>query len=149
MRDGEGELFPEFDRDDAIAKLADDIMTEVPDSFKSRLVTAYAHQIPSCSVIFSVKEIKAPPEKTKIIEVSIIYLKPLVLRKQRIFLYIAMVLMLVGIGLIGSVTSTLTSFFTKEKSLTISNDKINMVLKMYDELNDSEKEIFTQTILSR
>lgn len=42
MRDGEGELFPEFDRDDAIAKLADDIMTEVPDSFKSRLVTALA-----------------------------------------------------------------------------------------------------------
>lgn len=62
---------------------------------------------------------------------------------------IAMVLMLVGIGLIGSVTSTLTSFFTKEKSPTISNDKINMVLKMYDELNDIEKEIFTQTILSR
>ena len=62
---------------------------------------------------------------------------------------IAMVLMLVGIGLIGSVTSTLTSFFTKEKSLAISNDKINMVLKMYDELNDSEKESFTQTILSR
>ncbi|MCX4378534.1 MAG: hypothetical protein OSJ61_20535, partial [Lachnospiraceae bacterium] len=32
----------EFDRADAIAKLADDIMTEVPDSFKSRLVTAIA-----------------------------------------------------------------------------------------------------------
>lgn len=51
------------------------------------VVVTNAHQIPSCSVIFSVKEIKAPPEKTKIIEVSIIYLKPLVLRKQRIFLY--------------------------------------------------------------
>lgn len=62
---------------------------------------------------------------------------------------IAIVLMIVGIGLIGSVTSTLTSFFTKEKSLTISNDKINMVLKMYDELNDSEKELFTQTILNK
>ena len=42
IRTGEGEMFPEFDRADAIAKLADDIMTEVPDSFKSRLVTALA-----------------------------------------------------------------------------------------------------------
>lgn len=42
IRTGEGEMFPEFDRTDAIAKLADDIMTEVPDSFKSRLVTALA-----------------------------------------------------------------------------------------------------------
>lgn len=42
LRTGEGEMFPEFDRADAIAKLADDIMTEVPDSFKSRLVTALA-----------------------------------------------------------------------------------------------------------
>ena len=42
LRNGEGEMFPEFDRADAIAKLADDIMTEVPDSFKSRLVTAIA-----------------------------------------------------------------------------------------------------------
>lgn len=42
LRYGEGEMFPEFDRTDAIAKLADDIMTEVPNSFKSRLVTALA-----------------------------------------------------------------------------------------------------------
>ncbi len=42
IRTGEGEMFPEFDRTDAIAKFADDIMTEVPDSFKSRLVTALA-----------------------------------------------------------------------------------------------------------
>ena len=42
LRTGEGEMFPEFDRANAIAKLADDIMTEVPDSFKSRLVTALA-----------------------------------------------------------------------------------------------------------
>lgn len=42
LRTGDGEMFPEFDRADAIAKLADDIMTEVPDSFKSRLVTALA-----------------------------------------------------------------------------------------------------------
>ncbi len=42
LRTGDGEMFPEFDRTDAIAKLADDIMTEVPDSFKSRLVTALA-----------------------------------------------------------------------------------------------------------
>ncbi|MBO5033051.1 MAG: helix-turn-helix transcriptional regulator [Lachnospiraceae bacterium] len=42
IRTGNGEMFPEFDRATAIAKLADDIMTEVPDSFKSRLVTALA-----------------------------------------------------------------------------------------------------------
>lgn len=42
LRTGEGEMFPEFGRADAIAKLADDIMTEVPNSFKSRLVTALA-----------------------------------------------------------------------------------------------------------
>lgn len=42
LRTGEGEMFPEFTRADAIAKLADDIMTEVSDSFKSRLVTALA-----------------------------------------------------------------------------------------------------------
>lgn len=42
LRTGEGEMFPKFERADAIAKLADDIMTEVPDSFKSRLVTALA-----------------------------------------------------------------------------------------------------------
>ncbi len=42
LRTGDGEMFPEFDRANAIAKLADDIMTEVPDSFKSRLVTALA-----------------------------------------------------------------------------------------------------------
>ncbi len=42
LRTGEGEMIPEFSRADAIAKLADDIMTEVPDSFKSRLVTALA-----------------------------------------------------------------------------------------------------------
>lgn len=42
LRTGDGEMFPKFDRADAIAKLADDIMTEVSDSFKSRLVTALA-----------------------------------------------------------------------------------------------------------
>lgn len=42
IRTGDGEMLPEFGRADAIAKLADDIMTEVPDSFKSRLVTALA-----------------------------------------------------------------------------------------------------------
>jgi Predicted transcriptional regulators len=42
LRTGNGEMFPEFSRADAIAKLADDIMTEVSDSFKSRLVTALA-----------------------------------------------------------------------------------------------------------
>ena len=42
LRTDRGDMFPEFSRADAIAKLADDIMTEVPESFKSRLVTALA-----------------------------------------------------------------------------------------------------------
>lgn len=59
---------------------------------------------------------------------------------------IAMVLMIVGIGLIGSVTSTLTSFFIYKKDVTISNDKVNMVLKMYNELNENEKKLFNNII---
>lgn len=42
IRTDNGDMFPEFDRTAAIAKLADVMMTEVPDSFKSRLVTALA-----------------------------------------------------------------------------------------------------------
>lgn len=59
---------------------------------------------------------------------------------------IAMILMIVGIGLIGSVTSTLTSFFMGKRDLTVSNDKVNMVLKMYNELNENEKDLFNKTI---
>lgn len=60
---------------------------------------------------------------------------------------IAIVLMVFGIGLIGSVTSTLTSFFMNAKNNSmVSNDKVTMVLKMYNELNDNEKELFNQSI---
>lgn len=60
---------------------------------------------------------------------------------------IACVLMITGIGLIGSLTSSITSYFmNKNKPYDISNDKINMVLKLYDELNDSEKKEFKSYI---
>lgn len=55
---------------------------------------------------------------------------------------IACILMLVGIGLIGSLTSTITSFFMKGETDEISNDKIKMAILLYEELNDSEKEEF-------
>lgn len=56
---------------------------------------------------------------------------------------IACVLMLVGIGLIGSLTSTITSFFmNKPTNQVASNDRVDMVLKMYNELNDDEKNLF-------
>lgn len=60
---------------------------------------------------------------------------------------VACVLMICGIGLIGSLTSTITSFFINSKNNeTVSNDKVNMVLKLYDELNDSEKKVFKNQI---
>ena len=60
---------------------------------------------------------------------------------------VASILMLVGIGLIGSLTSSITSFFldTKENN-EYSNDKVDMVLAMYDRLSDSEKESFNNQI---
>lgn len=55
---------------------------------------------------------------------------------------IAALLMLVGIGLIGSLTSSITSFFLHEKNATCNNDKVDMVLSLYDKLSEDEKEIF-------
>ena len=49
---------------------------------------------------------------------------------------IACILMIVGVGLIGSLTSTITSYFMKfgsKQETYISNDKVNMVLKLYNE----------------
>lgn len=60
---------------------------------------------------------------------------------------IACILMIVGVGLIGSLTSTITSYFMKfgsKQETYISNDKVNMVLKLYNELNDNEKDIFNK-----
>jgi len=57
---------------------------------------------------------------------------------------IAIILMISGIGLIGSLTSSITAFFMKDDNETVSNDRVDMVLKMYNELNDSEKELFKE-----
>ena len=38
LRAGEGEMFPKFERADAIAKLATQIIAENPNSFKSRFI---------------------------------------------------------------------------------------------------------------
>ena len=53
---------------------------------------------------------------------------------------IATMLMVFGIGLIGSLTSTITSFFLKEEESGYSSDKIDMVMTMYGSLSDSEKD---------
>lgn len=60
---------------------------------------------------------------------------------------VASLLMLVGIGLIGSLTSSITSFFlhpVEEKAF--SSDKVEMVLTMYQSLTDEEKEAFKQEL---
>lgn len=59
---------------------------------------------------------------------------------------IACVLMLSGIGLIGALTSTITSFFMQNSQNTISNDKVQMVYTLYNQLNDAEKELFKESI---
>lgn len=54
---------------------------------------------------------------------------------------IAMILMVVGIGLLGSVTSTLTSFFLRQRNLTIKDGTIEMIqdrLTHFDELSDED-----------
>lgn len=59
---------------------------------------------------------------------------------------IACCLMLVGIGLIGSLTSTITSFFLKDATKKPSSDKVEMVVAMYDMLNDEEKKEFLEVV---
>ena len=56
--------------------------------------------------------------------------------------------MLVGIGLIGSLTSSITSFFlhTDEEPKKFSSDKVEMVLTMYESLSDDEKEAVKQEL---
>jgi hypothetical protein len=57
--------------------------------------------------------------------------------------------MLVGIGLIGSLTSSITSFFLKSRTSDniINNDKIDMCLTLYEKLNEAEKVAFRRIIL--
>lgn len=54
---------------------------------------------------------------------------------------VAVVLMLVGIGLIGSLSSTLTSYFLhpKEKRRPPSSERVEMVMTLYDSLTPEEK----------
>ena len=60
---------------------------------------------------------------------------------------IASILMLVGIGLIGSLTSSITSFFLDTKNdKEINNDKIDIALSVYNKLSDEEKKIFKEQI---
>ena len=59
---------------------------------------------------------------------------------------IACMLMIVGIGLIGSLTSTITSFFLRDQPKDPSSDKVEMVVAMYSLLNDEEKEEFHNNI---
>lgn len=61
---------------------------------------------------------------------------------------IACILMLVGIGLIGSLTSTITTFFMRTPNTLpdINDDKIQMVKILYDELSDDEKDAFKKII---
>lgn len=57
---------------------------------------------------------------------------------------IACILMLCGIGLVGALTSTITTYFLADNSNQeeISSDKVHMALSLYDELNDMEKSEF-------
>ena len=60
---------------------------------------------------------------------------------------IASILMLVGIGLIGSLTSSITSFFLdNKKEQECNNDKIDIALSVYEKLTDKEKELFKEHI---
>lgn len=59
---------------------------------------------------------------------------------------IAALLMLIGIGLIGSLTSTITSFFLRPEKEEIDDDKVAMVKAMYDILSNQEKNQFIKII---
>lgn len=62
---------------------------------------------------------------------------------------IACVLMIVGIGLVGSLTSTITTYFINKPdadTAETNNEKVTMVLTLYDQLNDSEKAKFLDIV---
>ncbi|MCD7773886.1 MAG: potassium channel family protein [Ruminococcus sp.] len=60
---------------------------------------------------------------------------------------IACVLMLVGIGLIGSLTSSITSYFINgETKHKCDSEKVDMVLTLYEKLSDEEKQLFVTCI---
>ena len=56
---------------------------------------------------------------------------------------VAVVLMLVGIGLIGALSSSITSFFLHpRKTRAPSSDRVEMVTLLYDSLTEEEKQAF-------
>ena len=59
---------------------------------------------------------------------------------------IACLLMFLGIGIIGSLTSTISAYFASDNPHSISNDKIKMVMVLYNELSDDEKDEFKKSI---
>ena len=60
---------------------------------------------------------------------------------------VASFLMLVGIGLIGSLTSTITSFFLQnQSSYACDSEKVDMVIALYDKLSNGEQELFRKMI---
>lgn len=63
---------------------------------------------------------------------------------------IASILMLCGIGLVGSLTSSITTFFLNDNKNKSEDDvnieKIEMVITLYDKLSDKEKNIFKNKI---
>lgn len=55
---------------------------------------------------------------------------------------VAILLMLVGIGLIGSLTSSITTFFlTSKEKKEPSSERVDLVYKMYQELSQEEQEM--------
>ena len=64
---------------------------------------------------------------------------------------VACVLMVVGIGLVGSLTSAITSYFIhkpKIDSTDVNSEKVEMVLMLYNRLNDAEKANFIDQVTS-
>lgn len=59
---------------------------------------------------------------------------------------IACILMITGIGLIGSLTSSITTYFMSGNNNTASNGRVDFVIKMYNELNEQEKEEFKNNL---
>ena len=59
---------------------------------------------------------------------------------------IAAILMIIGIGLIGSLTSTITTYFINAGKKTVDDTKIDMCMVLFNELNEEEKEIFKNQI---
>lgn len=63
---------------------------------------------------------------------------------------IASILMIIGIGLISSLTSSITSFFLQDESNSkpFSSGSVEILLMIYDSLSDEEKEIVKNEILN-